>query len=89
MVHNLSDAPTGSQQAPSSGQPHQSPTARALSELVSASWRGLMSTLQLLALNQAGFRPLTAEVRVAHMPHNVCCPLHTGSSMAHASVHTL
>lgn len=35
---------------------------RALRTLVTASWKGLMSTLQMLALNQAGFRPLTAEV---------------------------
>ncbi|GAX72663.1 hypothetical protein CEUSTIGMA_g119.t1 [Chlamydomonas eustigma] len=36
-------------------------TGRALKDLTRASWRGAMSTLQLLALNQAGFRPLSAE----------------------------
>jgi hypothetical protein len=59
MVRNL--IPAASSNAK---QQPQGAATRALSELVSASWRGLMSTLQLLALNQAGFRPLTAEVSV-------------------------
>lgn len=33
-----------------------------LGELVDASWRAAMSALQLLVLNQAGFRPLNDEV---------------------------
>ena len=53
MVRNL--APASSR---TKGSAH-----RALRALVAASWKGLMSTIQLMALNQAGFRPLTAEVR--------------------------
>ena len=53
--------------AAAAGAGRQVPLAKdsaPLSALVQAVWKGLMSTLQLLALNQAGFRPLNAEVGV-------------------------
>ncbi len=35
----------------------------AAAQLAAAAWRAALSALQLLVLNQAGFRPLTEPVR--------------------------